>query len=376
MILISQQTLGTKTRLSAVAAIAVLAAGLALYSVSEGNAERVATAKPGASLFGLVMQGDYDGVIDAAALKELNPDSVRFLAAQSLVQTKPGDCTPTGGGCVWTGLDQIVGGAAVAGSQPLPFMFGNSPKPPVKGAAATSWKQFLTAAVGRYGPGGAFWQQFPQIPQHPIRVWQIWNEPGSPAYFKPKPNPATYVKLLGLSRQTIQAADRGAKIMIAGLFASADKGAIRGRIPAVQYLEQLYEVPGADKTFDLVALHPYSREVSGVIDQVEQIREVMADAGDSRTKLAITELGWSSNNPNGSLLAKGVAGQASTLKSAFKALLRGRSKYKLDTVNWFALRDIDVGGPGESCPNCPFAGLMEVGGAQKPAYNAFLSFTG
>ena len=372
----SQTTTNTRSRLIAVvAAIAAMAGLMALLAAGESKAERTPHAKPGAKIFGVVMQGDYHGDIDGAALQDLNVDSVRFLIAQSLVQTNPGACTATGGGCVWTGIDQIVGGAAAAGAQLLPFMFGNSSKPPVKGAAAQSWKDFLTAAAERYGPGGAFWKEFPSVPQQPARVWQIWNEPGSPAYFQPKPNPKTYAKLLKLSGETLRAADGGAKIMLAGLFASSDRGAIRGRIPAVPYLEKLYKVPGAAESFDLVALHPYSREVGGMLDQVEQIREVMSEAGDSRTKLAITELGWSSNDPNGSLLAKGLQGQATTMKAAFKALVRARSRFRLDTVNWFSLRDIPVGGPGESCPNCPFSGIMEVSGALKPAYGIFRSFT-
>src|SRR5262249_41801091 len=36
---------------------------------------------------------------------------------------------------------------------------------------------FAAAVVRRYGPGGTFWSQYPELPRRPIRWWEIWNEP-------------------------------------------------------------------------------------------------------------------------------------------------------------------------------------------------------
>jgi hypothetical protein len=384
--MLEQTKASSRIRMPLIAGALSLLLGLvalgALSAQSQGS--RQAKAKPGASLFGLVLQG-YNPTIDAAALRQANPDSVRILLAQGLVQTGAGPCTAgspgsssVGGGCNWGQIDQEIGGAAQAGAQPLPFFFGESSKPPLTGKAAQSWKAFLTAAVKRYRPGGVYWNgayqaQYPGNKAKPIKVWQVWNEPGSPTYFKPKPNIGKYVKLLKTAGQTINRAHKGARIMIAGLFASPDKGAIRGRIPAVQFLEKLYQIRGARTAFDIAAVHPYSRTVSGVIKVVEELREVMRKNGDGGKPLAITELGWSSNKPNNSLLAKGIQGQRNTLRAAFSALLRVRTRYHLDTVNWFSLRDAPKS--QSSCPNCPFAGLNRVDGGHKPAWGAFLSFT-
>jgi hypothetical protein len=356
---------------------AALAVGLALIGPTGGQAQRAPMSKSGASLFGLVLQG-YSHQIDAPALQQANPDTVRIILPEKLIKIKRAPCTSVGGGCNWTGIDEQIGGAAQAGADPLPFLYGKSAKPPLSGAAAKDWRAFVTAAVQRYGPNGAFWNGpyqalYPGAQPKVVQTWQVWNEPGSPTYWKPRPNPAGYAKLLKASGQAIHAVDPKAKIMLAGLFASSDKGAIRGRMPAVQYLEKLYAVRGAKGLFDIAAIHPYSRDVNGVIAVVQQLRDVMRKHGDARKPLAITELGWSSNSANGSLLAKGTRGQATTLTSAFRRLLAVRSRFRLDTVDWFSLRDAPKG--QSSCPNCPYAGLNKVNGRHKPAWKAFTSFT-
>ena len=40
-----------------------------------------------------------------------------------------------------------------------------------------AWRAFVKAAVRRYGPHGQFWTQHPELPNDPIRTWQVWNEP-------------------------------------------------------------------------------------------------------------------------------------------------------------------------------------------------------
>jgi hypothetical protein len=41
------------------------------------------------------------------------------------------------------------------------------------GGFAASWRSGT-------GPGGAFWKPHPEIPDVPIRSWQVWNEPNLP----------------------------------------------------------------------------------------------------------------------------------------------------------------------------------------------------
>ena len=354
-------------------------AGVACSESSEDSVKAPA-AKKGAKLFGLVLQG-FDNSIDGPALVQANPFTVRMVLAESIIESGSDPCQPfTGAGssCTWHQSDQEIGAAAKAGAIPLPVLYGKSNKPPLEGNAAKKWKTFIASAGKRYGPGGVFWQGpfqqlFPGASPKPVKIWQIWNEPGSPTYFK-NPNPAKYLRLLKAARSQIRKIDGKAKIMVGGLFSSTDKGSIKGRIPAVEFARKLYSLKGAKEAFDYMALHPYARDVNDMVNQIEQLRNVMKGAKDGgKTKLAITELGWSSNKPDGSLLAKGQKGQANTLQKAFKKLSASKAKYKLYTVDWFSLRDAPA--DQSSCKNCPYAGLNKVNGEPKKSWHSFLSFT-
>lgn len=379
-------------------AVAVLAVALAFSlahsapasTSGEGAGGAAAKAKKprkgaGARLFGIVLQGDLSAA-QQARLKQLRPASVRFLLLWDNVQSAPGQCLPNEGGvCTWGSIDPFVGAAAAAGARPFPFFYGgpaalglNTFTPPLSAAASAAWKAFLRAAVQRYGPGGAYWQgpfqaAFPGSTPKPVTHWQVWNEPGSPTYFRPKPNARKFVKLMRISRAAIRSANRRAKVVTAGLFSGGNRPNARGRIAAAPYLDKLYKVRGAKGAFDIVALHPYASSVGGVLAQARAVRDAMRKGGDSGTQLWITEVGWASNVNRKSLIAKGLKGQARTLRAAFRALLRQRGKLRLGGVQWFSLEDVPR--DRSSCQNCPFTGLVRTDASTKPSFGAFRSFT-
>lgn len=363
--------------------LAGLAAVLAVSVVQDAPAKQQRSAA-GARLFGIVLQGDLSAA-DVARLRALNPASVRFIVLWDGVQKSGGACTAAGGACDWSSIDPLVGASASAGAAALPFLYGSpavlglkANTPPIGPQGAPLWQAFLRAAVGRYGPGGLYWQgpfqaAFPGATPKPVRDWQPWNEPGSPQYFRPKPNVHQLAKLLKISAAAIRGVDRRADVVLPGLFSGGNNPHARGRIPAAPYLRKLYKVKGVERSFDIVALHPYSSDVGGVIDQAESVRDAMKDAGDARTKLWITELGWASNVNKKSLISKGLRGQARILSKAFKALLRLRGKLGLGAVQWFSLDDAPRN--QSSCPNCPFTGLIRTDASPKPSFNAFKRLT-
>ena len=137
----------------------------------------------------------------------------------------------------WDYVDSLVSGVTESGIEPLPFItgaptwavkqqsvnaaahsFAPASLPVRTGAERNGWQGFLREVVGRYGPGGAFWSQHPELPYRPIRTWQIWNEPNF-KYFVAAPNPVDYGKLVKLSYTAIKGLDSGAQLILAGLFA-------------------------------------------------------------------------------------------------------------------------------------------------------------
>ena len=282
---------------------------------------------------------DYDKIDKAGA------DVVRIPMNWSHVQAAPGDCEPrpAHGVCNWVNLDAQIGNAAEAGTRIVPilsdipgYIYRQTTKPPLNGEARAGWEDFVDAAVRRYGPDGAFWEtNFTNPPYegvpHPIEEWQVWNEPNGKQYFYPHPNAKKYAYLVGLTADTIHAADPDAEVLLAGMFGTAE-------IPQPKFLRQMYMVPGIEDKFDAIALHPYAK---GIHEMKVQIRWALREtkrAGDDDVGLWITELGWASGK-GGHPLEKGFKGQANLLTKSFSLLGKHADAWNLEGVIWFTWED-------------------------------------
>jgi Beta-galactosidase len=309
---------------------------------------------------------------------------------------------PTQGGAYeWGSFDVQVERAAQSGIELLPFVVGtptwavpNATVPgttakapahlPTTGVGGTAWSNFLKAAVARYKPGGAFWTEHPLLPQLGISAWQIWNEPNF-KYFVAKPNPTEYGKLVTLSSKAIKSADPTAQVILAGLFAKPAGGRhlnSKGKVAAgtspnwwgAYFLEQMYKTnPGIRTKFQGVSLHPYVARYRQLPAEIEESRKVMAANGDGSKGLWITELGWSSEAPQGpsNVFAVGQSGQARELKGAFTLLKADATKFKLQHVYWFSVDDAV-----ETCNFCNGSGLFKKGFVPKKSWSEFVKFTG
>jgi hypothetical protein len=296
----------------------------------------------------------------------------------------------------WSGFDHQIEEAAKAGIKVLPFLSG-APEwavpmkvvpgagglaapahLPVSGIGRTGWASFLTAAVARYGPGGSFWAEHPGVPPRPIRAWQIWNEPNF-KYFIAKPNPAEYGKLVKISYTALRAADPGAQVVLAGLFARP-KGSrtAAGKHKSLNwyasdFLDRMYALtPGIKTRFNGVALHPYTIRAKELPEVTEEFRDVLVANGDSAKSLWMTELGWSSGAASrANLFAKGPGGQARELRTSFAILRNKQAKWKVKSVFWFSVDDA----PG-ACNFCDGSGLFAKGFQPKPAWFSYARIAG
>jgi polysaccharide biosynthesis protein PslG len=308
-----------------------------------------------------------------------------------------GSLQPQEGGPIeWAGPDATVERAALAGIDVLATITnapswavpsarvpggGGSTAParlPVSGAAAVGWKSLLGQAVERYGPNGAFWATHPGVPPRPIRVWQIWNEPNF-KYFVAKPNPAEYGKLVKLSYPVLKSVDRGAKVLLAGLFARP-KGARTksGKHKSLNwfasdFVARMYATNrGIKSRFNGVSLHPYSFYSHEIPDVIEELRSVLAENRELGKGLWMTELGWSSGEPTRTnLFAKGLAGQAKQLSSAFNLLRRNQAKWRVKGLYWFSVDDATG-----VCNFCDGSGLFGPGFTPKESWFAYVRFAG
>jgi polysaccharide biosynthesis protein PslG len=317
-------------------------------------------------------------------LKAGGVDSIRLPFVWSAVQQA------SGGPFDWSGVDSMVGGAATAGIEVLPFVTGapkwavpmnpryQSPRNlPVRTAVQKSgWTTFVREAVARYGPTGTFWIENPTVPMRPIRTWQIWNEPNF-MYFVARPNPVEYGKLVNLSFAAIRSVDPGAKLILGGLFSRPAEANLSRKPPLAYYasdfLDQMYaRTPGIKSKFQGVALHPYTATYTRLEPYIEEVRSVLKRHHDAGKGLWLTELGWSSQpESKRNSFAKGPGGQASQLRGAFRLIRGKRNKWHIQRVYWFSIDDHKG-----SCNFCDGSGLFGKGFTPKPAWSAYVSFAG
>jgi hypothetical protein len=321
---------------------------------------------------------------DFQGMQKAHVSQVRFLMDWPSIQPDPSKRLD------WSAFDPVVAGAAEAGMDVLPVLYGtprwavdcglNAPGgcetiSPLRSDLGTAgWKAFVTEAVKRYGPNGIFWSdptdQF-NPPYRPIRRWQIWNEANSADFFGPRPSAGAYGQLVTFTSNVIKSVDPAATIYLAGVFGTPPKPGIS----AWKFLDRLYAIKGFKNRFDEVALHPYSPGVRGILYQLDRTRKVMRQNKDGGTPIAVTELGWSSGQVGGGTLFKGLAGQAAALKSGFNAVIKNRKRYKIDSLFWFSWRDPTPGTIG-ICKFCAGTGLLTNDYDPKPSLGAFTSFTG
>jgi hypothetical protein len=277
------------------------------------------------------------------------------------------ECEPAPGEYDFEALDDEIAAVAAHGIRFQPVVYGtpawlapDQALPPL-GHGGAAWASFLRALVERYGHGGEFWSGRER--RQPIRIWQIWNEPNFTSFWRPRPDPVGYARLLRLSSRTIRAADPRARIALAGV-APVGRG-----LPTWVFLRRLFEVSGVRNDFDFVALHPYAASLPRLEEQVRRVRAVMRDAGLGTYPLLLTEVGVASHGAFPSVFVKGLMGQASFLQAAYARLLEMRRRWRIAGVDWFTWKDW----PRSDflCSFCEGAGLVDVAGWPKPAWWAF-----
>ncbi len=338
--------------------------------------------------FGIVQgQFDAEGQLDDIDLQGMEAAKVRT----DRFELSWRGAEPSQGTFNWTGPDHFVGALASHGIRALPFIW-KSPSwvakgantPPIDTAAhEQAWRDFLQAAVARYGRGGTYWG----APYHreygagavrlPIRSWQIWNEPNLRKFFDPGGSNAElarhYAELLRISSAAIKAQNPSAQVVLAGSPGYPPKGGPR----AWEFLNQLYAAtPKVKNYFDVAALHPYASNLDHVRIEIQKFRAVMNNHGERSKALWITELGWGSDPPDQFGINQGPVGQQQLLSKTYEMVLENRSAWNIQRLFWFLWRDPDPNSSfARRCSFCASAGLLRYNRTKKRSYGAFAGFT-
>ena len=148
---------------------------------------------------------------------------------------------------------------------------------------------YAQAVAARYGAGGSFWAQHPQLPYLPAQIFEIWNEENVARYYI---DPATYGRLYLASRTAIHTVDPAASVDVGGL--ADDSGTFNPSLdyPSWYVINMFGYDPALRGNVDGFGLHPYGATASDVQRWVAEFRYVLATRNEGSVPIDITELGW------------------------------------------------------------------------------------
>ncbi len=164
-----------------------------------------------------------------------------------------------------------------------PDLLHSPPRSPAEFAA------FAAAFAGRYGSNGSFWRAHPELPDLPVQIYEVWNEPDNGTFWQPAPNAVAYADLYLATRATVARVDPRASVVVGGLTK-----------PTVFLPEMMAARPQLRSVLDGVAVHPYGPTPGAVLAKIRRDRETLRALGLPSVPLYVTEFGWTIH-PAGSL---------------------------------------------------------------------------
>jgi hypothetical protein len=275
---------------------------------------------------------------------------------------------PRRGTFAWGVTDRTVAAAARQGLVVLPIL-GNGTRAWARGGRAAAYARFVRAAVLRYGPGGVFWREHPELPAAAAPVWfELWNEPYEPAN-RARLSVAAYAALIAQAVPAGHAANARARFLVA---AEHRPGELDW---TARLLARSPTLAGADG----VTVHAYgavpppsSPPTAGAADgdtavtRVEGVRAELVAAGLARLPVWITEAGASTCRGGQECVAQTT--QAQRLDRLF-TYARTRWRPYVRALVVYALQDL--AGARLADKEGSF-GLIRADGTAKPARAVFV----
>ncbi len=208
----------------------------------------------------------------------------------------------------WEHTDHIVDTALRYGDLDLLIRIDHQPKWARAGCSMQGppddlqdMADFLTEVATRY--------------QGKISAYQIWNEPNlAREWCDQSPDPEAYAQMLRVSYEAIKAADQRALVISAGLSPTGTQPPTA--MPDDVYLDRLYQAMGGSSAgyFDVLGVHAagyaappetspeeaaaneaYGGERFFTFRRVEDLRRIQESYGDTDTRVAVLEMGWTSD---------------------------------------------------------------------------------
>ena len=302
--------------------------------------------------FDILYQPEADLRRDLRAMRALGVRRLRVDLSWAFVERQRGRYD-------WSANDRVFGAARDAGLQVLAVV-GYAPSWATSASGtpdAAGFADFVSDAARRYSST--------------VTAWEIWNEPNLDRFWD-APDPEGYARLVLAAAPRLAALDPAAPVVVGSLAPAVDAGD-GSQISPETFLRRFYAAlpPGAGSgLFDAVSVHPYSYpalpagdEAWNTFNRLPQIREVMVRAGDSRSRVWLTEYGA----PTGSSDRSVSTGMQARM--LVEAVREARRLPFVSALYLYSYRD------ARSDPRDPEAnfGVVRADGGAKPALAALRS---
>jgi hypothetical protein len=252
----------------------------------------------------------------------------------------------------WSDIDKQVAALARHGLQWEPLLcFSATWGSKVDGdynaapAGTDNFSAFAGALAQRYGRGGSFWSEHPELPALPVTAYEVWNEENAKAYWSPA-TPDEYADLYAATRSAIHQVDDSSRVVVGGL-AGADNSAVTA---PTDFLRQMYaHRPDLKGAVDAVGFHPYARQPKGVYDKIAAFRKDLDGIAGPGVPIELTEIGWTTVDTSESDRAAYLRELASTLPRTDCGIDRltayawlGPEQSPSDREQWFGIANRDA----------------------------------
>jgi Bacterial Ig domain len=248
------------------------------------------------------------------------------------------------------GQDALVKAAAQIHTRIHALLGGNTL------GTASHYKEWVVAFIRRYGLGGSFWKEHPELEEarYAIRTFELGNEP----YFGAM-TATEYAETVRPTLEAVKSLALPAEIVLPSRVYGTD----------TSWMDTLYQkIPNLNSYFYAFADHPYwyghdPAQVSpaGPFQRLTQLRKRMNELGASAKPIFITEYGESTANCGSECVTESV--QAEHLKEMLEAAVN-RPELKIQMLCVFQLQDR---GTNSTNRELQF-GVLRQNGTQKPSY--------
>ena len=237
----------------------------------------------------------------AASMSAAGIQWARVVFDQSVEQRQPGRTD-------WTIPDAVVGALARHGIRTDALFVGTAPRDAqtalICGSFAypsdvSGWASFVGDSVRRYGRGGSFWGEHPEIKPLPVETWEIGNEENIHLFWCPAADPEQYARVYAAARAAAHDADEDAQVVVGGLAPTFSTSPPGGDMNVGDFLRRMIAAdPPLDHETPAVGVHLYGPNPNIDLLELRAYRQALDGAGLRNTPMLVNEAGWHTLGPH------------------------------------------------------------------------------